>query len=495
MGLSVTRDDFSDEDIAAFSAQVRDQLDVLKHLLEQPGFGEGPSSLGAELEYYLIDQDLNPLPRNQEVLQALDDPQFTVELNRFNLEYNLTPHPFSDQPFAAMEADLERALERIDAAAGPLGGRAVPIGILPTLSPRHFNGSTMTDLPRYRALARALRGLRGAPFEIHIDGAVPLDFIKEDVTLEGANTSFQVHWRVEPRNFAAHFNAVQLMTPLAVALGANSPSLFGHLLWDETRIALFKQAIDSRAMRDVGWHEPPRVSFGEGWARLGAWELFAESLALYPPLLPVIDQDDPWQAVRSGTCPALNALRLHQGTTWPWNRAVFDPASGGHLRIEMRALPSGPTPADMSANALFLIGGALALIPHIDHLTAILPFRYAEQNFYRAAKFGIDASLIWPASNGVELRERPILEIARELLPQIREALGQTALAEREIGRLLDLIQGRIDGRVTPARWQRRWVEHFQRTLSPDEAFRAMLSRYLENQEGRKPLCEWSLAP
>src|SRR5690606_40968861 len=89
MGLSVTRDDFSDEDVAAFSAQVRDQLDVLKHLLEQPGFGEGPSSLGAELEYYLIDQDLNPLPRNQEVLQALDDPQFTVELNRFNLEYNL----------------------------------------------------------------------------------------------------------------------------------------------------------------------------------------------------------------------------------------------------------------------------------------------------------------------------------------------------------------------------------------------------------------------
>ena len=52
---------------------------------------------------------------------------------------------------------------------------------------------------------------------------------------------------------------------------------------------------------------------------------------------------------------------MHQGTVWRWNRAIYDPASGGHLRIEMRALPSGPTMIDMLANAAFLIGLSLWL--------------------------------------------------------------------------------------------------------------------------------------
>jgi hypothetical protein len=35
-------------------------------------------------------------------------------------------------------------------------------------------------------------------------------------------------------------------------------------------------------------------------------------------------------------------LARHQSTVWRWNRAIYDPALGGHLRIEMRALPAGP---------------------------------------------------------------------------------------------------------------------------------------------------------
>jgi hypothetical protein len=35
---------------------------------------------------------------------------------------------------------------------------------------------------------------------------------------------------------------------------------------------------------------------------------------------------------------------------------VYDASDGGHLRIEMRALPAGPTTIDMLANAAFLVG-------------------------------------------------------------------------------------------------------------------------------------------
>src|SRR4029453_16043464 len=64
--------------------------------------------------------------------------------------------------------------------------------------------------------------------------------------------------------------------------------------------------------------------------------------------------------------PGLGELRLHQGTVWRWNRAIYDPAGGGHLRVEMRALPAGPTVVDMLANAAFLVGLTLALAPDAD---------------------------------------------------------------------------------------------------------------------------------
>src|SRR5690606_5050645 len=236
MGLAVTRDDFKQEDYIAFKAQLHSGLAALKHLLEREGFGVGPCTIGAEVEYYIIDHNLNALPRNQEILAQFHEPGLTVELNRFNLEYNSPALPFSEAPFLALQTDLHNLEQRLNHIAGRFQGQVIPIGILPTLKHRDFHTSTMTDIPRYRALSRALRSRRGAPFRIDIDGADPLRMEMEDVTLEGASTSYQIHWRVPPRKFAAHFNAVQLVTPIALALSANSPSLFGHLLWDETRI-------------------------------------------------------------------------------------------------------------------------------------------------------------------------------------------------------------------------------------------------------------------
>jgi hypothetical protein len=71
-----------------------------------------------------------------------------------------------------------------------------------------------------------------------------------------------------------------------LAAAGNSPLLLGHRLWEETRVALFRQAVDERvAAAEEDWR-PARVSFGHGWVRRGAFELFAESVALHPALLP-----------------------------------------------------------------------------------------------------------------------------------------------------------------------------------------------------------------
>jgi hypothetical protein len=50
---------------------------------------------------------------------------------------------------------------------------------------------------------------------------------------------------------------------------------------------------------------------------------------------------------------------------WRWNRPVYDATAGGHLRLELRALPAGPTITDMLANAAFLLGVILAVTPKV----------------------------------------------------------------------------------------------------------------------------------
>lgn len=494
MGLSIKQSEFTTEEFDRFAAKVRTDLTALSRLLDRPGFGEGESSIGAEVEFYIVNPDLRVQPINTEIAASVQDPQLTVELNRFNLEYNLSPQAFKGAPFARTEQELLGAMQRINQHAAPLNGELVPIGILPTLRQSDMGAKVMTDEPRYHLLSNALIQQRGEPFSIRIGGNDVIDLEADDVTMEGATTSFQLHWRVPAQRFADYFNAVQLVTPIALALASNSPSLFGHHLWDETRIALFKQSVDSRSPNHRTWKHPPRVYYGNGWAR-SAWELFAASASLYPPIIPLMSEEDPMAVIDRGDVPELAELRLHHGTTWPWNRAIFDHNDGGHLRIEIRSMPAGPTAVDMCANGLFVIGAALAVLKDIRHLTSILPFHYTEHNFYRAAKYGIGADIIWPHKDQVQLQDTPLLNVARDLLPRAREALKRTAVDEAEIHRLLGIIEGRIQTNMTGARWQRQITESFFKSQTTDEAFKSMLSLYMGNQKKNTPLHEWTLSP
>ena len=76
--------------------------------------------------------------------------------------------------------------------------------------------------------------------------------------------------------------------------------------------------------------------------------------------------EDACEVVRSGGVPNLNALRLHNGTIYRWNRPCYGVHNGvAHLRIEQRVLPSGPTLVDEVANAAFFFG-LMASLTHAD---------------------------------------------------------------------------------------------------------------------------------
>jgi gamma-glutamyl:cysteine ligase YbdK (ATP-grasp superfamily) len=494
VGIEIEQESFSAADYERFKQRLQEDVQALDEVLARPGFGIGPRTVGAELEMFLVDGDARPFAIGANVERAAANPLITPEMGAFTIELSTPPVLLAEEPFSGLRAYMRAAMQEIARRAATFGARTVTIGILPTFRREDFSEATITDRPRYRALAAGMRRLRQRPFQIRIDGQDPLALSSDDVAMEAANIAFQAHLRTTPEEFASISNAAMMMSAPVLAAAGNSPTFLGHRLWHETRVALFKQAGDDRPPEnDELWRTPARIGFGTGWTRDGAGELFRESVALHEPLLPVCGDEDVRACLEAGGVPKLHDLRLHHGTVWKWNRPVYEPEHGGHLRIELRALPSGPTLDDMLANAAMLIGGILALAPEMSTLLPAMPFALAERNFYRAAQFGLDAELAWPMQPGAA----PEIVRARDLLPQLvpraLEGLLGARVNQAEAEGYLEIFAERVRSGVTGAVWQQRALATLHDNgWAQAEALREMLEQYLRNAESGHPVHTWS---
>ena len=217
---------------------------------------------------------------------------------------------------------------------------------------------------------------------------------------------------------------------MQLALGANSPFLFGKELWRETRIALFEQATDTRPEELKTQGVRPRVWFGERWIT-SIFDQFEENVSYFPALLPVCDPRIRWRCWPAGDTPRLQELRMHNGTIYRWNRPVYDVyRDKPHLRVENRVLPAGPTVIDILANGAFYYGLLRVLAEEDRPVWSRLSFAAAEDNFYAGARHGIDAKIYWPG-----LGEVPATELVlRRLLPMAHEGLDRVGGQRRRPG-------------------------------------------------------------
>jgi len=491
MGVAVEDKDYTIEDYANFKKKLYLQLAALKKIMSQKSFDTDPISIGAELEMYLIDDEGYVSASNEILLDELQDDQFQTELNKYNIELNLSSVSIQGKPFSKILTEMRSKVSLLQQLAAKHHIRVVPVGILPTLQEQHLSGDYITDFPRYRQLSKQLLKIKGDKFQVNIDGEEPVSFCCDDVTVEGANTSFQVHLMVGKDQFANTFNAAQLTLSLVTALGANSPILLGKRVWDETRISLFKQSVDIRNFNNHEWRQPARVSYGHGWVRNSAYELYAEAVSLFEPLFPQITEEDTETIMATGENPELAELNLHMGTIWPWNRAVYSGKDNGHIRIEFRAIPAGPTSEDMCANAAFAIGLAVGLRDDIESYISVVPFRYAEYNFYRAAQSGIDANILWQDDEGHHLIERPILDVVKLMLPIAAKGLRMLGVDDDESRHFLAIIKHRMEQKMTGSRWQKETLRHFEKNLDKQQACREMVKLYVDNTETCIPVAEW----
>ena len=142
-----------------------------------------------------------------------------------------------------------------------------------------------------------------------------------------------------------------------MAICTNSPLLLGRELWNETRIALFQQSIDTRRTSFALRNQEARVSFGNHWATGSATDIFKNDVANYKILLSKEIEHDSLDLLSNGTIPKLEALCLNNSTIYRWNRPCYGVGGGKpHLRIENRYIPSGPTVIDEMATSLIGLG-------------------------------------------------------------------------------------------------------------------------------------------
>jgi len=474
MGDEISRRYFDAEHFSAFRQRLDEETELLRRHFRQHEFSTRGDVAGFELEAWLVNEDCDPVPRNEEYLARLNNPLVVAELAAFNVELNGSPSALTGRVFSRLHDELAATWSACGEAAAEMDCGLITIGILPTVQEAMLSSDFMSHMMRYHSLNDRVMALRdGRPLEVDIDGDVALATTHPDVMLEAATTSFQIHLQCRPERAVRDFNASLVASAPIVAASANSPFLFGHTLWDETRIPLFEQSVD------VGDRYPPRVSFGRDYVHESLLEIFEENQKDHLILLPAV-QDQPAEK--------FSHVRFHNGTLWRWNRPLigFDFDGQVHLRIEHRVVPAGPTIKDCIANAAFYYGLVYGLATWKQPVETRLPFDLARDNFYSAARYGLNARILWAGENGereVGMREL----IVSELLPLARRGLETQDIPDAEIDEYLDIIGARVDSSQNGAAWQRRWVAMH----GPD--LHAMLKDYRAQQDRGLPVHTWSL--
>jgi gamma-glutamyl:cysteine ligase YbdK (ATP-grasp superfamily) len=477
VGQEIDTIDFKARDFAQYTKRLAQETELLAAWVRTGQLSQRGPVAGFELEAWLVDEHMQPAPINEAVLEALADPLATLELARFNLELNIEPELLLGRALSQLEEKLNRAWTRATQAAGALGARLLTIGILPTLRPEHLSLASMSRLKRYRALnQQVLRSRGGRPLKLDIVGNEHLKSTHDNILLESAATSFQIHMQAPIERARSIYNAALAVSAPLVAAGANAPFLFGHDLWSETRVPLFEQSVEVGGFKDVALGPLRRVSFGSGYAVESIVECFTENLQHFPVLLPMLSEAAPER---------LEHLRLHNGTIWRWNRPLigFDSNGTPHVRIEHRVLAGSPTIADGVADAALFYGLAESLSAEDMRLTTRLPFAQAKDNFYQAARHGLHAQIIWLDDKKTAARTL----LLDELLPLARRGLLALGIEPSECDYYLGIIQQRVAQEQNGALWQRAYVARYGRDMQ------SLTAAYMERQQRGEPVHRWTV--
>jgi CBS domain-containing protein len=469
-----------------FIKHLLDDVKALEIMLDEGKIEDDIIRIGAEQEFCLVTEFWRPSKDAVPILATIDDPHFTTELARYNLEINLDPYELKSDCFSKVETQLNELLAKANAAAKKQKNKVLLTGILPTISKNELQFEYMTPHPRYKALNDIIKELRGADFELHIRGVDELSITHDSVLFEACNTSFQMHLQIPPKDFISSFNWAQAISGPILGVSTNSPLLLGRELWSETRIALFRQSLDTRNASFALKNQHPRVNFGNEWASGTIADIFKGDIAQHRVILEKDIQSSSLEDLKNGKIPKLQALCVHNGTIYRWNRPCYGVSKGiAHVRIENRYIPAGPTSLDEMANFVFWVGLMVGRPPKYDDMASCMDFRDVKSNFIKASRTGRQSIMQWM---GETMSVRKL--VIDELLPIAKAGLKKMNIDGVDINRFLNIIEQRA-GKITGAQWSINSYRQLRKTLKQDDALLALTKKMHENQSTNLPVHEW----
>jgi len=474
MGQEIQATAYQAADYRRFHERLNAETELLGKFIQDRVCSEEPPVAGFEIEAWLLYDDMLPAPLNELYLQSFNDPMAAPELAKFNVEMNTPPVSLTGDALSRLHRNLSGTWKRAELHAREMDLNLMMIGTLPTLQQHMLNLHNMSNMNRYRLLNQQVLAGRKKPIVLDICGHEHLKVEHHDVMLEAATTSFQLHIQC-PLSVAHHlYNAAILASAPMVAVCANAPYLFGKDLWMETRIPMFEQSIALGGYQGAAEGPLHRVSFGSDFARHSILECFTENLQHFPVLLPESFDDAPER---------FSHLRLHNGTVWRWNRPLvgFDRNGTPHIRIEHRVPAAGPTVMDSIANAAFFYGLVKSLCDECIAGHADLSFAQAKDNFYLAARYGLDSHVIWFG----EQKGRLLTLLESELLDRAEQGLQLLGVDVGDIRVYLDVIRQRVLNQQTGSHWQRRFIKD-----NPGD-FVALAKCYLDQQRRGEAVANW----
>ncbi|MFB6118766.1 hypothetical protein [Halosegnis sp.] len=470
-----------------FDAQVREEAAVLKEELAAGTFDNPGTTLGLEYELYGVDRgdaQLRRLPRS-----LLGYRRVMPELGLHNAELNSCPQPCNDFGLRALSRGAAAAYRRVGRAAAAEDIRLVSDGLW-TVPPADRTaheyltaateaegltlGVNVTNKARYHGFANTDRGIGG-----HLD--VPGVSLEADYpAFVALTTSIQPHYQCRSAaDLPSQFGyALRVAGPL-LALAANSPVLPADLYdgtpdravlleegWAEHRVPIYEQVIN-------GGNGPGKVRFPDDIdSAAAAVDAIVEDTTLVPA-----------NPDREGRFDDAFAHLCHKhGSYWRWIRPVFEGATEGdaNVRIEFRPLPAQPTVPDTVA-LVAALAGLLTELHAQQHPVADLSWDRARENFYAAARDGLEANLEWITTTGDRTTDSE--RLFEDLLTAATDGLERHGVAPTRAAAWLAPLRARVTAGRTPAGWKRGAIAaRLDAGADPAAAIRDTQRRYVDRQ-------------
>ncbi len=476
------------EDKVGYIDQLLTDIEALEYMLENEMFKKRPVRIGAEQEFCLVDENWEPTNKADKILEDINDPHFTSELTLYNLEINMDPLALKDRCFSELHKQLKELLEKAKSSATKHGTKVILTGILPTVDTKFLESSYMTPLKRYQVLNEAIKDIRKDDIELHIKGVDEVNLHHNTILYEGCNTSFQSHLQIDADNFADTYNWAQAIAGPILSICTNSPVLLGQELWEETRIALFTQSVDTRASTFILNEKESRVGFGNDWVSGSIADYYKDAVIRFRSLLTTDFDTDSMTMLKSGQTPKLRALGLHNGTIYKWNRLCYGVTDNvPHVRIENRYMPSGPTTDDEIANMMLWVGVMMGRPKAFDKIHNKMNFNDIKGNFFNAARYGMAAQFQW---DGKLISSQELL--LDHFLPMAFRGLYSMGVAPRDAEHYLSIIENRV-GSNNGSRWMIKSYRKLKESYKIPDALKILVATMYERQEKRYTVDIWQL--